>query len=475
MLGKQQLVIDASDFVRGASSSAEIADGGFSPETDAVNLTKVAGVLYAPANVTDKSTNLNDEILAWCATNTTNLNGYAVDDSGYVYSISSSQVLTASAQVAGAYTTGTTDIVHFIDKVYFTSETDVARIDTDLANPDNDWWSSTQSEGVLTSGVRHPLLKYQDRLWVGDANAIHKITDSSNTDQDALVLGAEWEITALGIDPSTGRMLIAATQGQNYSNTLASRNIVFIWDGTSDTYLRQYDVAGMITAFHAVGGIVYVAYGIGKIGYWNGSGVTFLRQLLNVTLAGANLPYKHHLTSIDNTLYVVDGTQILAYGEVLQGRKVWYPALKNNINSNVYNSVFPVGSGLLGVSFSSAKFYTFDTTSVSTTGTMAYVTNWYRFPRPIEIRGVFVEWYDAITDGVTPATLYYINRSTLGSSGTFVTFPSLANSSGSTIRETPIELLGILNNKGRTFKFRYTADTNNLGLARIVIYYDVVE
>jgi hypothetical protein len=479
MIGKNQLIIDANNFLRGMSVSAESAEGGFSPETDAVNVTAVPGVLYAPANVTDKSTNLNDEIIAWCPTNVTNVNGFVVDTSGYVYSLSTAQVLTASAQLAGTYLTGTVDIINFIDKIYITSANDVARMDTNLTNGDNDWWSSTQGEGALTSGVRHPMVVYQDRLWVGDANAIHKITDSGTSDQDILVLNTHWEITALAVDPSTGRMLIAATQGANYSNTLASGNVIFVWDGTSDTYLRQYNVEGMVTGFHTVGGVVYVAYGIGKIGYWNGSGISFLRKLKNITLAGANLPYKHHMASIDQTLYIVDGTQILAFGEITQGQRAWYYALKNNENSNNYTAVFPVGSGLLGVSFSASKFFTFDTTSVASTGTMAFVTNKYAFPRPIFLREMYFEYADAVPDNDGNRSIYY---KTEAQGDGFVliqdptaSFTALKNTSGASVYFINVPTNGMLKNKVRMLQFRYNTNAGNYGLRRIVVTYDYAE
>lgn len=45
MIGTKQLVIGAADFVKGVSTSSDVSDGGFSPETDNVNLTANPGTM----------------------------------------------------------------------------------------------------------------------------------------------------------------------------------------------------------------------------------------------------------------------------------------------------------------------------------------------------------------------------------------------------------------------------------------------
>lgn len=476
MIGQNQIVIDASDFAKGMSSGPEIADGGFSPETNGVNLIGVLGVLNAPANATDKSTGLSGDLLGWCPTNVSGKNGFLIDDDGYVYSVDTSQALTqAGAALGGTFSAGTTDIANFIDKVYVTSLTDVARINTDLTGGDHDWWSSTQGEGVLTSGVRHPLCIFQDRLWVGDASALHRIVDSTNTDKNVLQLLSHWEITALAVDPASGRMLIAATQGANYSDTIASGNAVFVWDGTSATYLREFAVDGMITAFKPLGGTVFVFYGGNKIGYWNGAGITYLRTLKNVTLAGANLPYKHHVAAIDNTLYVIDGTLVLAYGDVQPGRKVWYYCHKNWVNSNNFGMLCPIGDKKLGLGFASSKFYTFDTASVASTATGSFFSNRYYFPRPVYIRHAVVEFYDSVASGGSAVgALYLLDQN--GDShiyGTSATNQAITNT-GSTA--TRVLTTKQADRKVTSAKFRYDfANSTVAGVRRIIIYYDVAE
>jgi hypothetical protein len=478
MLGKQHITIDASDFIKGVSSSAELADGGFSPETSAVNLIAIPGVLYAPAAMTDKSTNLSGEAIAWCPAQAgSQLNGYILSNNGTIHSISTSQVLTASSALGGTYTVGKSDIVQFLDKIYATSTTDVARMNTDLSAGDEDWWSATQSEGVLTSGVPHPLCIFQDRMWIGDLNALHRF-DGSSSDQDVLLLTSHHVITALGVDPSSGKMLIATTQDTvagNYSASLAVNNSVFVYDGTSATYSREYLVDGIVTAFHTVGGVTYVFYGGDKIGYWNGAGITFLRKLRSVTIGtGSELPYKHHVTHIDNTLYVVDGLRILAFGDVLPGRKVWYYAASNPLNANKLGLICPVGNKLLGVGFPTAKFYTFDTVSIASNPSFAFYSNRYLFPRPVHIRHISIEYVDAVANGEDNRVLYYIDQTT--TSATQLARKqqtSIQNSSGGAVLEID-DIVGV-DKKVTMFQLIYTSTTNNYGVRRFIIYYDPAE
>lgn len=469
MIGSKELIIDIEAILRGMSSGAEIADGGFSPETESVNPLASKGVLYGGCSLTDKSTGMSGNAIAWCETNVANINGYLLSDSGYIHSISSSQVLTAAASsLGGTWTTGTADIVQFIDKIYATSTTDVARMDTNLTNGDHDWWSSTQGEGTLTSGVRHPLVVFQDRLWVGDANALHKITDSGTSDKNLLVLLAHHEITALGVDPSSGKMLIATSHGQNYSGTISAGFSIFTYDGTSATYTREFIVDDLVTGFKNVGGVVYVAYGK-KLGYWTGSGIAFLRDLRNVTLAGADLAYKHHMAVAGSTLYVLDGLQVLAYGEVLAGQKIFYYCQKNSVNSNKPAVLCPVGNGKLAFGFSSAKFYTWD---IATGGSLTLYSNKYHFNRPVYLRKAYIEYADPVTDGDNNRNLYYMTNRGTG----FVIMAlqggtNLQNSSGASVYEQD-DIIGFPG-KCNWLQLRYNG--NDIGVKRIIVRYDPAE
>ncbi|GAH12414.1 unnamed protein product, partial [marine sediment metagenome] len=154
-----------------------------------------------------------------------------------------------------------------------------------------------------------------------------------------LTLGAVSEmISALGIDQGTGKMLVA-TNATNYSGSKYHTSKVYIYDGFSNKALRVVPVEGLITSFKSVGNTTFVFYG-NKLGYWTGSGIEYIRTLNFDKSNGSTLIYPHRACGIDNTLYYVDdigglgpsdtaaiNKQIMAYGEIINGPKVFYPVL----------------------------------------------------------------------------------------------------------------------------------------------------
>lgn len=479
MIGKNELILDASDFVKGMSSGDDIADGGFSNSTDAVNLIANPGVLYAPANVTDKSGTLAGNIIA--SSGDANVSGnsrYFLTDTGKFFTWDDSSLTLRQTDAVKSYVTGTSDMVQFRLQTFASSATDITLLTgSDLATIDAVWWTTTKGKAALQTSQRHPLLVYENSLWIGDKSSLHK-WDGTTASEAVLALSTEQSIVSLGIDAGSGRMLIGITEGTNYSNTKPHISKVLEWDGFSNKPLRAVIVEDAVNAFYNISGTTFVTYGQ-KMGYWNGSGITFLRKFKNVTLAGADLAYKHHITNIGQTLYIVDGSKVLAWGEVLPGQKAFYYAQSNNVSAANYSCIANIGSNLLGLCFNTAKFYTFDTTSIATTGTMSFVTNKYNFPRPVYIRGAYFEYSDAVTAADNNRQLYYKTQAQ-GAGFVLIQDPTattgvLKNLSASSVYEITPTTFGISANKVKFIQFRYNTDTVNLGLRRIIIYYDIAE
>lgn len=475
MIGKEQIVIDGADFVRGASTSNDLTDGGFSPTTQAVNLTYSPGVLNGVPAMVDKSTNLTGEGIAYTPSDVTGINGFILSSNGKILSIDSTQTLTSSSALTGTFTVGTSDIINFYasggaDKIYATSTTDICRMDTDLTNGNSTWWTVTLGKSALTSSCRHPMLNYIGYVFVADGHRIHRIESDTAGTANVLLLNVQNQITAIGIDISTGQMLIATTHGVNYSGTVATGNRVFVWDGQSTVPSREIVVDSMITAFRNVGGITFCSMPQ-SVGYWNGNGVTFLRKLVNVTLTGADLPYKNHLTNIGNTLCVIDGNSVLAYGEVVAGRRVFYPMLYNTVGSNSnFSLICTAGDNKIGVCFPTSKFYTFDTVGTGSGTLNTFKTNRLSFPRPVFIRSVHVEYAGSgVSSGDTGRTLYF---STSAAATTLTAMSSMDNTTGATVWETR-GIIGVSERVNWVQFFLATSST--AGIRRIIIYYDVAE
>ncbi len=476
MIGKQHIVWDATDIVKGMTSGPNVSDGGFSNETNAVNLIYEPGVLNGVPAMVDKSTNLTGEAIGWTPngfpTGGAYPNGFLIATDGKVMGVDSGQALTASSALSGTYNFGTTEIQQWLTKIFITSTDNVAIMDTDLTNGNASWWSSTISgASTLNTAVRHPLLVFQNLMWIGDANKLHNVIDTATGNVAALSFKSSLEITALGTDPSSGNMLIGTSQAPNINGTRSAGNFIYTYSGTGSV-TNEYPVDGLVTGFHTNEGVTYVTYGQ-NYGYWNGSGVTFLRRLKNVTLTSSDLAYKHHMANIGSTNYIVDGSQILAHGEVLPGGKVFYYALDNQISSNKFSLVCPVGDNKIGVAFSSHKFYSFDTvgTGVGSLNTLKSLR--YSFPNPAFVRSVSLEYAGAgVSNGDTTRTLAYRTQATASSSTNMM---SLDNTSGGVIWENN-DISGIADteNPCRWIQFIFTS-VLTAGLRRMVVYYDPAE
>src|SRR3990167_8914939 len=444
MIGKDYISISASDFIRGMSSSAEIADGGFSPDTDGVNLINTPGILYAPALPASVS-GLTGQVIASAEDPTGTFNRIMVtadaDDDGRIFSLSGANVIAAigSEDTTLNYIQGRTDMIAYKDEIYITASDDIIRISDIAGTPtvDVSFMSGTFGDNLAP----HPAIVFEDNAYYGDGNQLWQQTAAGTPPTVILTLPVGSVIVTLGIDPGSGRMLLSYVGQLNASGTRSTQARVGFYDGQSNKLDRAVIVEEMITAFPTSEGTLYAAYGQ-NLGYWNGSGVKFLRRFPNIGFDNTELLYKHHFASIGNTLYFLDNLKIIAHGEIVRGAgKVFYPAFTNVVNSNNLTHIFHIGSGVIGMSFATSLFYTWDTISIASTNTMTFYTNFFRFPRPIEIRSVFFEFATAVTSGVTPGAITLLNRAYHGSTGSYNSFTSIASSTGGATRETVVPVV----------------------------------
>lgn len=419
MIGKQTFEIGPTEFLTGVTSGLNTDDGGLSPQTYQMNVTAVPGVIYSPGPVVDESTNVAGKIIASCG-DTTYLgkDRIMLDDTGKFYWFDGSTV-TEKADSTKTFSIATTDMVPFNGSIYATT---VAGINGEIVEYDkvtsvvNDWWSSAShlNQGNTLSFLTpwRPLLVYEKHMYLGDANNLHRISEAEDVDNSILTLSAGENISALGIDQGSGRMLIATNSGSNYSGLKHHQTRIYVYDGFSNKASRVVEVEGLVNCFKNVGNTTFVFYG-NKLGYWTGSGIEFLRTLNFTTAAGA-LINPHRACGIDNTLYYVDtvagvgvaggaaiNKQIMAYGEIIKGTgKVSYPVLYPDTPTTGLTALFPVRGREIGYAFPTNKFYTFDLDDISagTDGGTAIHSKRYTWPRPVTINSVVVEFDAALPD-----------------------------------------------------------------------------
>src|SRR3990167_5587824 len=365
MLAKQQLVIDASEFLKGMSSGPEINDGGFSTQTEAVNPIVEPGVIYAPAAAVDSDTDdrlsTTIEIIA-SSPDMANLGvddrllvGVDSDDFGTFYrydgtkiiavayaevftvTIATPAVFTSTAHGLAAgdrvklRTTGALPTGLCVDTVYFVISAGLTADAFQLSTTDGGaaintsgtqsgthrWYTRNYIKGYTdiityrgetyvtaqqhitrwqndntidqkfyaftTANVPHPAIVFENNAFYGDNNLLLRQTTAGGTPATILTLAVGEIIITLGIDPGSGKMLISTTSSLNVSNDKTSINKLHWYDGLSNKVLKVIYVEDQILGFHSVEGITYCGYGQ-NLGYITGSGVKFLRKLINVTL-----------------------------------------------------------------------------------------------------------------------------------------------------------------------------------------------
>lgn len=470
MIGKQVLQIGADQFISGMASSDYATDGALGVSSSGINPFVTPGVIRATAAPADISTNVAGNIIASCEDGQTIL-GYDrlfVDDAANYYTLSGSTI-TKRHTGSKTYAAGTTDIVSFAGYTYATSTTDMAQWNTSgTPSLTESWWVTTKGKSALGASNRHPLIVFEQLLWLADGNTLWFIDSGGTITQAAWTLSSNELITAFGIDPYTGLMLVAVTTAQNYSATASSKHYVYLYDGYSAKPRRKVLVDDMVTAFYNVGGTVYCGYGQ-RIGVWTGNGIAFLRKLLNVALSGTDLPYKHHFTHFGNVLCVLDGGTVLAYGEVVAGKKAWFPIAANPQGGSTHaSSIANIGSNKISYAISSNKLYSFDMSSISAGSGTLSTANIF-FQRPVNIHRMRV-----FTTGISATNQFgigysgYQDENTSSQSAAINTF---VNQTGSTKYIFDFDFT----RKSLACRFVIGMDTQGFGVCRILIYYDTAE
>lgn len=476
MIGKKQLEISASQFVAGMATTDYTQDGGFGNSSVNINLLTTPGVVRPMAAEVNVSTNVTENMVASAEDSQTVVvyDRLFIGDAAGFYTLTGT-TLTKRSTGAKSYVLATTDMVAFAGNTYVTSTTDVAKWNTGSLTLTESYWVTTSGKTPLTASNRHPMLTFENFLWIADGNLLHNIDSSGTISTSVLVLNPNDFIEALSIDPATGLMLISVNTLVNASDALNGKSIVYLYDGYSPKPRRKVFVDDMITAFYPLGGQVYVGYGT-RLGFWNGNGVTFLRSLENVTYTVQFLAYKHHFSNIGNTLLVANNKNVLAYGEISQGaQKVfWYPYQQVNSSDGI-NLLCNVGNTRLyiaRVAGSAAAYLSYiDFTATTAPGSGAnFFSNNINFPRPMQIARIRV-----ITTGITTTGglggVSWFDENSIQHFNTPTQFVVLSTNSPQYTFDFEYGESAV----AQTVQFKQLWENQNYGLVRIIIYYNQYE
>jgi len=451
--------------VLGMSTTREVGDGGFSPETDEINLINTPGVMYSPALPTDKSTNLVGDMAVSCE-NATTLSGQdsiflAIDDAtkdGSYYYWNGSVLTLKRTDSTNNYAFGKNSIVSYKNGFYATSNEAIVYWTAD------DVTFNVSFKAFSDTSAPHPSLVFEDNIYFADGDELIRQTSAGVAGTVILSLPTGTVITALGIDPGTGKMLISTTLGYNSSDTVPTVSKVSYYDGFSNKTNKSVIVDNTIQGFYSVGAVTYCSYGQ-NLGYWNGSGIQFLRNLSGILFQNEYLMYQGRFTNIGSTLYVVEGSKILAFGPITQGGSpVFYYAYKNRVNANIITHIKNLGQNILGIGFKDEKFYSWSTTSVASTNTQNFYSNNYTFDDEVWIRRVRVIYKNTVADTVDPGSLFLTDASnTLISDKTY----DLRNVSGAA---SYIKDINNVDLRVKEVLFRLLLEGVNPGVKRVIFY-----
>ena len=289
-----------------------------------------------------------------------------------------------------SYIEGLTQMVIVNYVLYISSGGNAAQVIRIPLNSYNGSYSSgadlswlTTTKGVSYSHApSQPLYVWENNLWIGNENKIHRYTPSSDTmSSSVLVLNSDNVITSIGSDSVANNLFVAISIGYNGNKSRSINNKIFIWDGINVKPSRASFVEGTVSAFYNVAGLTYILYGESGLGYWNGSGITLLRQLR--ILKGTNQPIlnQYTITNWKNNLVVVDGNRILMYASIKNRPKAWYcvyVSLANNTDGfNYFNFVTTYDEDNLLISYNYLRSNTIRTRLLKLPMNVEEITNFY--------------------------------------------------------------------------------------------------
>lgn len=481
-LGKKLFQIDFQDWIKGMSTSDDLPDAGYSPNTDQVQLTKVPGVVYAPAQGSDASTNLTGQMIASTEDPTGHYDRLFISTSvpdGRFYSFTSG-VLTSrgSTDSTRQYVQGKTDFTAFQGEAYFTTASTLGQwTGIGAANTiDPAFFAFTYDASSTALSAPHPLLNYNNFLYMGDGNTLKRKTAAgAGAPTVILTFPTGWIIVALGIDPGSGLMLISVIGQVNLSDQINSSASVVFYNGASSSYQRIVQVDDMITAFPCTEGALYAAYGQ-NLGLWNGSGVTFLRKM-NLAFLNTKLMYKQHFSSIGSTLYFIENHKIIALGPIRQrGENVFYSAFANTPAGVAVDltHIANVGQNVMAYSYATSQFWLWDSSSISTSNTQDLYSNVYEFDNEYWIRWIRVVWKAQVSNNADPGSLRILDQDGIVTSvnPTLAGLLDLKNTSGAS---SAIKDLLNVNARLKQAQLEVLTDTVNPGIRRIIVYGEIAD
>lgn len=456
-----RISLDASQWFKGASTTNELSDGGFSPNSKPINLYSVPGVARPNSGVVSASSQfLANGVFGWAtppgaATTQYGLSSNASLD-GTVYSMSASSIGSVSTvygpDTGRDYAAGYSDLIYYKGSYFYTSKTDIAK------DGDFDWWTSTLGLTALGNTNYHLLFVYGDILYITDGRYVHSWDGSAGV-YNALDLPQDFRITA-GTVFDDSIYLAADLFQDNSAGSRTGTARIYTWDGFSPSWISEEKIDEHISVLHPYGGTLFLATGT-HFGYFNGKAVVPLRLLTSVVL-------KHQITTVRDVILIVQGSDILAYGNPIPGRQRFF-SFPCQADSTIQGIHALLSTGVFSGSLGSTQVR-FDLLGTGTTAANSpFESNKINLGEYSFIKKITVQLYNAVASGEAIDVTY------TDSAGGSRTVGTIMNDSHNGLREVVFDV----GNELATFtvqpKISFTQGGNTNGIRRFHVDYDFSE
>lgn len=470
------LTIDKSSFLKGQSTSKFIDDGGYSPTSNPLETTRrnggggfSLGLLFPKREYAAYNTNLADVVYASVANPATS-KMYSIGSGGRVYETASIQTTpahTVKATIGTVTFNDKSDIIVYDGKLFITSTTNIALSDFTFtgADPDNDWWTAVAGGSALDANYVHKLFIFQGTLYITNGNKLAS-WDGTTAKNAALTLPAGWIITDATIY-NNQICLVAVWQATGDYNAL---NKFFFWDGytggaTSSMWNREVEFYGKpILGLAVLRGVIYF-YSAPYIYAFNGYNYTEKKE---IALRGST--FKNFI-SAGGCLYFSSSGPTLA--ELFSYNPIYNSINKLDNFSLSYNPRVLVNfdedyimSFINDTDATLSKFFVWKSYYIAYDA--SFISNFYNFPAPINIRKVEILFEKALKTGDSYEFAIYDEAETSLNTKTI----SYAVDTAITKKTYLLQLNNLSAIQAR-FKFKHNSGaTIPTGLRSIKIYYD---
>lgn len=415
MLNLPHFRIDYHDFLRGSNSYVNYPDGGFLSTSYGINIFNTPGLLTTTPHKSEtvhSSLGSSEPIIAWgLGPSSSGLGGELValgvtgSSDGVFYNVNSSSgniTANGSADTTQAYNgNGFVDAIQYQGSWYFTSRVNVIKCSIDLNTKDLTFWTTTKSKSSLQQYSPHPMVVYNDILWIADQNYLHSL-DGSTASTQVFDLPSGWVITAMCI--YNNLIYMAAEPYWNASGFYHGQAKIFTWNGYSDSWLDEYDVDTRVNCLYVFDGTLF-AFTQYYLGYFDGVRVKYLRPVLNQI-------FKSQVTQVDNSMFYVDGINMIRYGSPVPGtRKVFVNYIPATASQGYSAIIAHYLKQMIIVEKGNSNGLPYLVSDINAAGgsSESYLQDYNArfFSRPVRVRSVVVETESGLASGQSVDVNYF--------------------------------------------------------------------